>query len=257
LVEKWIRERMFWIRHHPGDVTVFSDEKLFYVDAAFNRRNDRFLSSGRLEEVPNEVKHVQRTKHPAKVMVLGLICSDGKVCPPIFIEAGIKINATVYQDLLKEHILPWLKQHYPRSNYVFQQDGAPGHTAKKTQRFLQDNFEEFWPSDFWPPSSPDLNPLDYYFWWRVERIACRKAHRTGELLRADIRTAWAAVSKDKVRTACQTSATVWRPWSPSMEVTLNKVLFNYIVMNISYYYSLIQESFPEQLCLNKHLATNM
>ncbi|QQP58126.1 Transposable element tcb1 transposase [Caligus rogercresseyi] len=24
----------------------------------------------------------------------------------------------------------------------------------------------FWPKDFWPPSSPDLNPLDF-FWWSV------------------------------------------------------------------------------------------
>ncbi|QQP58353.1 Putative LOC100197221 [Caligus rogercresseyi] len=32
---------------------------------------------------------------------------------------------------------------------------------------------KFWAKDFWPPQSPDLNPLDYSVWWQVESKACR------------------------------------------------------------------------------------
>ena len=46
------RKLLNFIKHRPGTVTVFSDEKLFYVDAVFNRRCDRFLASGSIGDVP-------------------------------------------------------------------------------------------------------------------------------------------------------------------------------------------------------------
>ena len=45
--------------------------------------------------------------------------------------------------------------------FVWQQDGAPAHTALTTQRFLCDNGFDFINKDQWPPNSCDLNPLDY------------------------------------------------------------------------------------------------
>ncbi|QQP40791.1 Uncharacterized protein FKW44_014953 [Caligus rogercresseyi] len=54
-----------------------------------------------------------------------------------------------------------VKKNYPTGNYVWQQDGAPSHMAAKNQKFCKDNMAHFWPKNFWPPSSPDLNPLDF------------------------------------------------------------------------------------------------
>ena len=51
-----------------------------------------------------------------------------------------------------------------RSNFIFQQDGAPAHAAQQTQDFLQRYTPDFIIKDEWPPNSPDLNPLDYYVW---------------------------------------------------------------------------------------------
>jgi len=50
------------------------------------------------------------------------------------------------------------------SGYIFQQDGAPTHTARATQNWRQTNCPDFIAKDQWPPNSPDLNPLDYCVW---------------------------------------------------------------------------------------------
>ena len=45
------------------------------------------------------------------------------------------------------------------SSSIFQQDGAPAHTAKITQNWLKTNVPNFWTKDIWPPNSPDLSPM--------------------------------------------------------------------------------------------------
>lgn len=47
---------------------------------------------------------------------------------------------------------------------VFQQDGAPPHTANKSQKWCQKNLKYFLDKNHWPPTSRDLNPLDYFYW---------------------------------------------------------------------------------------------
>lgn len=116
---------------------IFSDEKNFVVDAVKNRRNDRYISTEALENVPDNVKHHVKTKSPT---------SDGKKCPIIFIPQGLKVNTAVYLDLLNEKVKPWLEKTYPDGNYVWQQDGAPAHTSRTTQEWLQseEGFPNFW-----------------------------------------------------------------------------------------------------------------
>ena len=142
---------------------VFSNEKIFTVDAVVNRRNDRYLAATRAE-----VQGIYRTKHPAQIMVLGVVASDGKKMPPFFFKPAERVGADSYYKVLRYHVLPWLKTNFPEGNYVWTQDGAPCHTAKKVQDFCRNNFSDFWPKDFWPPSSPDLNTLVYAVWGVLE-----------------------------------------------------------------------------------------
>jgi len=48
------------------------------------------------------------------------------------------------------------------SGFIFQQDGAPAHTAKLAQDWIAANCSEFIGKDEWPPNSPDLNSLEYH-----------------------------------------------------------------------------------------------
>ena len=90
-------------------IILFSDEKLFGFDAVSNSRTDRFISAKELEDVREKVKYSFRTKHPGGVMMFGLVASNGLKMPPVFIDAGVKINTEVYIGILKDKVLPWLK----------------------------------------------------------------------------------------------------------------------------------------------------
>lgn len=181
-----------------GTVKVFSDKKVFTVDQAYNRRNDRVVVK---KGAP--VPAICKTKHPANVMVLGVVGSDGQKCPLFFFEKGFRMKADDYVRVMRTHVLPWLKRAYPDGNYVFQQDGAPAHTAEKSRRWLKNNLTDFWDKDVWPPFSPDLNPLDYGIWGVMEREACATHHNSLETLKASITEAWDNLSDEFVVKTCR------------------------------------------------------
>jgi len=189
---------MGYIRRHGSTIRIFSDEKIFVVDAVVNRRNGRFLAKS-----IQEVERTFRTKHPAQVMVLGVVASDGKKMPPFFFKPGERVGADAYYRVLRYHVLPWLKANYPNGNYVWTQDGAPCHTAKKVQNFCRRNFADFWPADLWPSSSPDLNPLDFAVWGVLEESVNKTSHPNIESLKAAIKKEWNAMSVDFVVSSCQ------------------------------------------------------
>jgi len=179
-------------------VKIFSDKKIFTVDQAYNRRNDRVIV-----DLGESTTPVSQTKHPAGVMVLGVVASDGKKCPPIFVPAGVKVNTEAYIDLLATKVVPWLKKTYPNGNYIWQQDGAPAHTSKKTQDWLRANMANFWDKTTWPPSSPDLNPLDFSVWGVVESKACMTSHASIDTLKTSIVKVWRAMKKDYLVKTCK------------------------------------------------------
>ena len=62
-------------------------------------------------------------------------------------EAGLRVNADVYLDILKNVVKPWMDQVAGDSPYIWQQDDAPAHTAKKVQDWCEENFPYFWAKD--------------------------------------------------------------------------------------------------------------
>ena len=55
-------------------------------------------------------------------------------------------------------------QNLVPNSFIFQQDGAPAHTARLAQEWIHQHCPDFIKKDEWPPNSPDLNPLDYHVW---------------------------------------------------------------------------------------------
>ncbi len=165
---------------HQSKVKIFSDKKIFAIDQCHNRRKDHWIA---LDQ--DDVKGICKTKHPQQVMVLGILASDGKRMNPIFFAKDEKCNAKVYYCILRYKVLPWLKENHPGGNYCFQQDGAPAHTAT-VQKFLSTSFADFWAANFQPPSSPDLHPLDYFWWSIVESKVNKTPHQNMESLKDTI-----------------------------------------------------------------------
>ncbi|CAJ0935859.1 unnamed protein product, partial [Mesorhabditis belari] len=105
----------------------------------------------------------------------------------------IKVNAQNYLDILKNELLPWSKNHFGNRIWCFQQDGAPAHKAKLVQDWCANNFSDFISFNQWPPSSPDLNPMDFSVWSVLESQACAKSHKTVESLKKALQKAWEAI----------------------------------------------------------------
>ena len=83
-------------------------------------------------------------------------------------------------------------------SFVFQQDSATAHTAKKTVQLLQKAKIKFWPKDVWLSKSPDLNPLGYYFWERIVGKVCLKPHSSIITLKRSIKQAIDTVDKAEI-----------------------------------------------------------
>lgn len=119
-----------------------------------------------------------------------------------FCEQGVKTRAINYQsDILEKVVKPVSNTLFAGKQWIFQQDSAPAHKAKSTQRWLDQNLTDFIASEDWPPASPDLNPLDYCLWNILEEKACSKPHRNIESLKANLVKVAASIPLDVIRAA--------------------------------------------------------
>lgn len=61
--------------------------------------------------------------------------------------------------------------------YFFRQDAAPPHYAKTLTDYLNQQFPDNWigkggPQE-WPPTPPDLIPIDLFFWSYIKNTVCQ------------------------------------------------------------------------------------
>ena len=149
-----------------------------------------------------DVPRVMKTKFPATVMVFGVVSSEGHIMPPHIFEVGLKVNTKVYLDVLKSVVILWCNQVAGDRPSVWQQDSAPAHKSKETQAWLQKECYNFVTFSHWPPSSLDLNPLDYFVWSYVENITNMTSHNTKVSLIAAIHRVFAELPPVLVEKAC-------------------------------------------------------
>lgn len=162
------------------DDICFTDESMIPIGRSYNRRNDGF----RREKGDADIEHrLRQQQHKAPMVhVFCLLNSRVGVIGPYFIDdihfigtdrsRAHCLTSEKYIRLLRERVFPELRRRLPEG-YDFrriwwQQDGAPCHTATASLNFLRSVFGRQIISnktdEIWPPNSPDLNPLDYWFW---------------------------------------------------------------------------------------------
>ena len=78
-------------------------------------------------------------------------------------DAKTEVNAYCYVNNLIPKLVEDATALMP-DGFIFQQDGAPAHTAHATQDWLHAKCNDFIANDEWPPHLPDLNPHDYHVW---------------------------------------------------------------------------------------------
>ena len=190
LLERYAREKIQKI--------IFSDEKLFGVEEQLNSQNDRIYAAS-FEDIPEHLRIDESFKNEQKIMVWCGVSYKGKL-PMVFIEPGTKVNATFYiNDILENVVKVQGQLLYNNSPWTFQQDSAPAHSAKISQKCCMENLPDFISKDDWPPSSPDLNPLDYSIWGILETRVNTIKHQSIESLKATLKKEWESLSMDMVR----------------------------------------------------------
>ena len=143
------------------DRILFSDEKWFKLLQAPNKQNERYWAP--------EDPHVQvecREQGGKKVMCWAVMI-EGRMLLHWF-EDGTSVNGDTYLAMLKEVLWPEVRGIATRHGLHFMQDGATPHTTLEVREWLQSKFGErvisrLMPNQ-WPAKSPDLSPLDYWFW---------------------------------------------------------------------------------------------
>ena len=87
---------------------------------------------------------------------------------PFFIDGNL--TSEKYVDLLHIQVIPEIRNivEIVVDNVWFQQDGAQCHFALIVRHLLNTTFPGRWigrrGAIEWPPRSPDLTPLDYFYW---------------------------------------------------------------------------------------------
>jgi inhibitor of nuclear factor kappa-B kinase subunit alpha len=132
-------------------------------------------------------------------MVWGALSKIAKL-PLVFVDSGVKINAKFCKtEILESQLKVWADATHGFGNWRFQQDSAPAHMAKLTQEWCKDECPDFISTSEWPPSSPDLNPLDYSVWGVLEARVNAMIHRSLNSLKQKLIKEWDRLSMDYVR----------------------------------------------------------
>lgn len=145
------------------EVIAFSDEATFFQSGCINRHNVRIWGTRK----PTETLKMRRNS--PKVNVWCALTTERVIGPFFFAESTV--TATTYLDMLEHYAVPQIK-HLQREHLFFQQDGAPPHWGLEVREFLDQEFPNRWIGRdgpiAWPPRSPDLTPLDFFFWGYVK-----------------------------------------------------------------------------------------
>ena len=133
--------------------------------------------------------YMQRDKFPLSIMVWGMI-AFGYKSKLLFVNGTL--GADNYINLLDENGVIDDAVEVFGNDFVFQQDGAPAHNAKKTKEYLNEKCNVL---INWPPNSPDLNVIEMI--WAIMKGALADAKlETLEEFKTNVEEVWNNISID-------------------------------------------------------------
>jgi transposase len=182
--------RLAWARAHQRISlqqwrhVIFSDEARFEI----HRRDGRVRVRRRNEEVYHETC-IQPRVHSGGggLTVWGAFHAMGK-SELVVLEGNL--NQDRYLRILQETLLPFARITF-EANFVYMDDNAPAHRARRVTAFLDGEEVERLP---WPACSPDMNPIEN-LWAELSRQMNMLVNQPTTLveLRASLMAAWDAI----------------------------------------------------------------
>lgn len=174
------KDTQFW------EKVIFSDESKFCV-----YKSDGRVLTWRQKGDALQEKHIQTTvKHGgAGVMVWGCMSAAG-VGELVFIDEIM--DKTLYLKILKENLQKSAQKLGIESEYYFQHDNDPKHTAEIVRLWVLYNTPHTLKT---PPQSPDLNPIEH-LWDHLDR-RIREHHITSKsMLKNVLLEEWLKIGPD-------------------------------------------------------------
>jgi len=187
---QWAKEHVSWTVEQWKKV-VWSDEcriSIFGSDGVFYVRR----RSG--EECLPECL-TPTMKHPVSVMVWACMAWSGVGWMQLI---NGTLNASRYiNEVLETKLMPSVHDIFGDiSEFVFQQDGAPCHTAKTCIKWFTDHNVQLLT---WPGNSPDLNPIEN-LWSRLKKlVAAKHPSNKRELIEAIINSWYHVITPDNLK----------------------------------------------------------
>ncbi len=151
---------------NPIDVVITQDESWVYCwDPQPKASRREWLRKNQTcpEKVP--IEHSVQ-----KLMLVVFIDKDGLIFRE-FVPNGLGIGGRLYRQIL-ERFLQALRRRHPhlatragKLSWVLLHDGAPAHRSAPVVNYLRAESVQVLPH---PGYSPDLNPMDYWFFYRIK-----------------------------------------------------------------------------------------
>lgn len=194
LFSEWFLARS---ENHPDFVSkiLATDEACFTRNGVVNFHN---LHSW-CDENPHNVRR-NNFQHRFAINVWCGIVGDHVVGPVVL---PPRLTGHIYLQFL-QNTLPGLLEDIPletRNAMWYLHDGAPAHVTRQVRDFLNLSYPGRWIGlngpVRWPARSPDLNPLDFYYWGHMKEIVYATEVHTVEDLRERIFAASATINNDE------------------------------------------------------------
>lgn len=150
------------------DYILWTDEATFSSNGVVSSQNCRWWA----QENPHFTIECKDQYNFKTNVFCGLL--KDKVIGPFFFHENL--TAARYLDFLRHDLTEVLDEMplYVRNKLWYQLDGAPIHNSNEIKVFLNDTFRNkvIGPhfQCHWPPRSPDLTPLDFFFWGYLKSV---------------------------------------------------------------------------------------
>lgn len=182
---------------------LWTDEAKFHNNGTVNHHNNHRWNDSNPHWI-NETKSQVRWG-------VNVWCgiTDEFLVGPYFFEGNL--NGTKYVNFLK-HDLPILLENIPlkqRLDLIWQQDGAPAHNTLVVREYLQQIYGNNWfgthsPTIQWPPRSPDLSVLDFFFWGHLKNEVYKHEINNVEELKTKIKECCKNIQASMIKKATST-----------------------------------------------------
>lgn len=170
---------------HRDKDFIIDDESYFTLSGANQPENDHFYSDN-LDVTPESVKYNEVAKYPQKVLVWLAISPRGCTAPFFKKGTGLAINQVSYLEILKTHLIPFIRRKYRGGGYVFWPDLASSHYASSVQNYLKEAKVPVVPKNMNPANLPQVRPIED-FWANLKAEVYRDDWRARNLEELEIR----------------------------------------------------------------------